>query len=148
MPSRFSVRPVKTADLDAILTIEAASFGKEAYDRNLFAEYARLCGGMFLVANKGSKVIAYSITCIRGNRAELVSIAVAPDHRGSGAGSALLDSTLRRLRHRPVARLALTVKANNDPALAFYKKYGFRKLRRIPDYYEDATDGIYCVKLL
>jgi ribosomal-protein-alanine N-acetyltransferase len=155
MLSGLSVRPVKTADLDPVLAIEHASFGRDSYDRNLFAEFAarsrqltRRCGGLFLVANKGSKVLGYSITCIRGNGAELVSIAVHPQHRGRGPAAALMDSTLRRLSRRGVARFVLMVKVTNHRALAFYEKYGFRKIRRVPRYYEDGADAFLFVKLL
>jgi ribosomal-protein-alanine acetyltransferase len=136
------------ADMEGILAVERASFGKDAYDRNLFAELARKCGGLFLVANKGSKVLGYSTTCIRGPRAELVSIAVHPRHRGRGAASALMDSTLRRLRRRQIERFVLMVKVSNLQALAFYEKYGFRRYRRAPSYYEDGADGLLCVKVL
>src|SRR3954453_22599437 len=104
MYKRFDVRPVRERDLARILEIEAASFGADAYDRNLFAEYARKCGGLFLVAKAGTKVVAYPITGMRagrtGNLAELVSVAVDPPFLGQGAASALMDSTLRRLRRR------------------------------------------------
>lgn len=148
MLRRFSVRPVRTADLDAILAIERASFGRDAYDRNLFAEFARNCGGTFLVAIKGSRVAGYSITGIRLNRAELVSIAVHPKERNRGVASALVDSSLRRLRRRRVTRFTLMVKVTNRPAMAFYEKYGFRKSRRVHRYYEDGSDGFRYVKLL
>ena len=42
-----------------------------------------------------------------------------------------MDSTLRRLRRRGITRLGLMVKVTNQRALAFYEKYGFRKLRRV-----------------
>src|ERR1039457_3806325 len=117
MDKRFVVRPVRQRDLDRILEIEAASFGADAYDRNLFAEYTRKCGGLFLVAELGTKVCAYSIAAISpgrlGTRAELVSMAVAPAFRSKGAASALMDSTLRRLRRRGVTRLALRVKVTD-----------------------------------
>jgi len=148
MYNRLSVRPVKIADLDPILVLERASFGRDAYDRNLFAELTRKCGDLFLVANKGKKVLGYAVTCIRGTRAELVSIAADPRHRGRGVASALMDSTLRRLRRRKVTRFVLMVKVSNCAAVAFYEKYGFRRLRRVPGYYEDASDGFLYVKLL
>jgi ribosomal-protein-alanine N-acetyltransferase len=34
------------------------------------------------------------------------------------------------------------VKVTNDRARAFYESYGFRKLRRVPGYYEDGADGV------
>jgi ribosomal-protein-alanine N-acetyltransferase len=150
MDKRFVVRPVRQRDLDPILEIEAASFGRDAYDRNLFAEYIHKCGGLFLVAELGTEVCAYAITAISpgrvGNRAELVSMAVAPAVRRQGAASALMDSTLRRLRRRGVTRLGLMVKVNNQRARDFYAKYGFRKLRRVAGYYEDGADGLSLAK--
>ncbi len=145
MDKRYGVRPVRACDIERILEIEAASFGSDAYDRNLFAEYTRKCGALFLVALWGSKVIAYSIAAISTNRdgavGELVSVAVDPAYLGKGAGAALMDSTLRRLRRRGATRLRLMVKVTNQRALAFYLKYGFRKTRRVARYYEDGADG-------
>jgi ribosomal protein S18 acetylase RimI-like enzyme len=150
MEIQFVVRPVRQRDLDRILEIEAASFGPDAYDRNLFAEYTHKCGGLFLVVARLTEVCAYSITAIsRGkmrNRAELVSMAVAPAFLGKGAASALMDSTLRRLRRRGIARLGLMVKVTNHRARAFYAKYAFRKLRRVAGYYEDGADGLSLAK--
>jgi len=144
------VRRVRQRDLDRILEIEAASFGADAYDRNLFAEYTRKCGGLFLVAERGTKVCAYSITAISngrfGSRTELVSMAVAPVFRRQGAASALMDSTVRRLRRRGISRLGLMVKVTNLRARRFYEKYGFRKLRRVAGYYEDGADGLLLAK--
>ena len=150
MDKHFAVRRVKQRDLDRILEIEAASFGADAYDRNLFAEYTRICGGLFLVAERGTKVCAYSITAISparlGDRAELVSVAVDPAFLGKGAASALMDSTLRRLRRRGIVRLVLMVKVSNGRARAFYEKYGFRRVRLVRGYYEDAADGLSLAK--
>src|SRR5215813_10393383 len=103
MPQGIEVRKFRVAELDRIMEIEHASFGKDAYDRNLFAEFFHKCGDLFLVAACRRKVCGYMITCIRGEQAELVSVAVEPAARGRGTGSALLASTLRRLRRRRVA---------------------------------------------
>jgi ribosomal-protein-alanine N-acetyltransferase len=142
------IRRVKIDDLDPIMEIEHASFGRDAYDRNLFAEFARKCGGLFLVALRGNTVIGYAIAAVRQRRAELVSIAVRPKERGRGAGAVLMDSILRRLRRRGVTRFVLMVKITNLRAQAFYEKYGFRKFRRVRAYYEDGADGFLFVKLL
>jgi ribosomal-protein-alanine N-acetyltransferase len=71
----------------------------------------------------------------------VVSIAVDPACRGQGAASALMESALRRLRRRGVARLILMVKVTNEPARAFYGKYAFKSVRRVRRYYEDGADG-------
>jgi [ribosomal protein S18]-alanine N-acetyltransferase len=145
MEPQILVRRARASDIDDILAIERDGFGKWAWDRNLFAEYARVCGDFFLVAESAGKVSGYSITCVsRGlvrRRAELVSIAVAPDARGKGVADALLIRTLRGLRRRGIPRVGLTVKVTNERARAFYEKHGFRKVRRIAGYYEDGEDA-------
>jgi ribosomal-protein-alanine N-acetyltransferase len=149
---RYSIRRSRPADLDRIMEIERASFGPDAYDRNLFAEYTRRCGELFLVAERSRKVCGYALTCRRAgafrNRAELVSLAVDPAMRGRGVASALMESTLRRLRLRGVSRFGLTVKVTNEGARAFYEKYGFIKVRRVRRYYEDGEDGWLMAKRL
>jgi ribosomal-protein-alanine acetyltransferase len=142
MSMPLTIRRFRLSDLDRVERIEKASFGQDAYDRNLFAEFLHKCGDLFLVALRGSVVCGYMVTCIRGERAELVSIAVAPKERGRGAATLLMDSTLRRLRRRKAARLVLMVKITNTAARAFYGKYAFEKVRLVRKYYEDGADGV------
>ena len=142
MPTRLAVRKFRLSDLDRILVIEHASFGKDAYDRNLFAAYFQECGGLFLVAERGRTVCGYIIASVRGSRAELISIATDPQARGRGIATALLESTLRRLRRRRVERIGLMVRWTNDPARRFYEKYGFERVRIVRKYYEDGEDGL------
>jgi ribosomal-protein-alanine N-acetyltransferase len=142
MSMPLTIRRFRMSDLDHVERIEQASFGRDAYDRNLFAEFFHKCGELFLVALRGPVVCGYMVTCIRGDRAELVSIAVAPKERGRGSATLLMDSTLRRLRRRRVARLVLMVKVTNASARAFYGKYAFEKVRLVRKYYEDGADGV------
>ena len=128
-------------DLNRILEIERASFGDDAYDRKLFAELFHRCGELFLVAERGRNILGYMITCVWGAHAEVVSVAVDPAARGEGAASALMNSTLRRLRLRAIARIGLMVKVTNEEARAFYEKYGFERVRRVRRYYKDGEDG-------
>jgi ribosomal-protein-alanine N-acetyltransferase len=148
MPAPITVRRLRAEDLDHILMIEHASFGEDAYDRNLFAEFLDKCGDLFLVAERERRVCGYMIACIRGaarngiRTAELVSVAIDPRSRKFGGASALMDSTLRRLRRRGVDRLSLMVRLDNEPARAFYGKYGFRRVRIVRRYYGDGGDAL------
>lgn len=146
MVSGMAVRRFRWAELERLMEIEHSSFGEDAYDRNLFAEFFHKWGDLFLVAERRGKVCGYMVTCIRGERAELVSVAVDPAERGRGAASALLGSTLRRLRRRGAARLVLMVRQTNAPARAFYEKFDFRRVRTVRKYYEDGEDGLLMTK--
>ena len=150
MLKRYSIGRLTERELDRIMEIEAASFNRDAYDRKLFAEYLHKCGDLFLGAWKGRKLCGYMLTrkSVEGRRAELISVAVDPAHRGKGVASALMNSTLRRLRRRGAGRLSLMVKWTNVEARGFYEKYGFTKVRRVKGYYEDGSDGILMAKEL
>lgn len=145
-----TIRRFRECDMDAILRIEHASFRKDAYDRNLFADFHHKCGDLFLVAEGTERVCGYMLTCTRSREgtqtAEVVSVAVAPEARREGIASALMDSTLRRLRRRRVRRLSLAVKVTNRRAVAFYRKYGFVQIRVLPRYYEDGKDAWLMVR--
>lgn len=141
MPVPFTIRKLRLADLDRILEIERASFGPDAYDRKLFANYLHTCGDLFFAVERGRKLWGYLIACARGERAELVSVAVDPAARGKGAASALMERALRRLKRRGIARFSLMVKTANREAEACYVKYGFRRVRRVRRYYEDGSDA-------
>ncbi len=148
MRDRLSVRRLGRADLDRILEIENASFGKDAYDRNLFAEFFHKCGDLFLGVGRENTLWGYMVTCIRGEQAEIISIAVDPAARGRGAAAALMKSTVRRLRWRGIPRIRLMVRVTNRAARAFYEKFGFEKVRMVPGYYEDGGDGLLMAKEL
>jgi [ribosomal protein S18]-alanine N-acetyltransferase len=140
---------MRPADLDRILEIERRSFGEDAYDRNLFAEYLGRCGELSLVWERADRVEAYLIGCARaGERAELVSIAVDPRARERGVASALIKSLFRRLRARGVVRINLMVKHSNFAAQSLYSRHGFKKVRVAPGYYEDGSDGILMARFL
>ena len=66
MKPALSIRLFRLSDLDRILEIEHASFRKDAYDRNLFAEFCHKCGDLFLVAVKARNVCGYMVTCLCG----------------------------------------------------------------------------------
>jgi len=152
MQPQYYIRYFRMSDLDSLLTGEHARFGTEAYDRNLFAALSTASANLFLVAAAGARVRGYMVssTTVRGGmpRAELVSVAVSPGCRGQGIASALMRSTLRRLRFRRVKRFSLAVRRSNLRAQTLYRKFAFTQVRRVRRYYEDGEDALILRKLL
>ena len=152
MKPSYHIRPFRMSDLDAVMAIERASFGDDAYDRNLFAELFDKCGRLFLVAaaRRGIRAYIVTATAVRREtpRAELISVAVGQAWRGQGIASSMIRSTLRRLRLRRVRRFTLAVRMSNQSAQALYAKFGFARLRRIEGYYDDGEDALVLRKLL
>jgi len=65
---------------------------------------------------------------------ELLLIAVRPEHRRLGIGSALLERLVAEVRMRGVTRIFLEMREGN-PAETLYRKYGFEPVGRRPNYY-------------
>jgi ribosomal-protein-alanine N-acetyltransferase len=122
-----------------VLEIERASFGKDAWPAELFVEYWRHSPDLFLIARLGRRIAGYSITRTNWRGAELESIAVDPLYRGRGVAQALLDATLAQLPARVALRLM--VSTANDPALRFYRQYGFIRTRLVKRYYGKDRDA-------
>lgn len=135
------VRNFQLLDLDRILAIEQASFGKEAWDEKLFRAYYRKWPDLFLVATVGRRISGYSITCAGARNAELASIAVDRLDRRHGVGQALLDHTLAELRSRPVKTWWLMVDVDNHSGIGFYAKYGFIRTKLVKRYYGAGRDA-------
>jgi ribosomal-protein-alanine N-acetyltransferase len=141
LASRVEIRPFESRDLDRILEIERASFGPDAWDRELFLEYFRRCPELFLVARHARRIGGYIITCTGPKEAELVSIAVDPRDRLRGLGQAMLDETLTQLRSHRISTWWLMVATSNAPAIRFYERYGFVRKRRTKRYYGAGRDA-------
>lgn len=58
--------------------------------------------------------------------ARILSVAVAPEMRGRGIATRLVDHALERLRGRGVDRVRLEVRPWNQPALRVYTRLGFK----------------------
>jgi ribosomal-protein-alanine N-acetyltransferase len=127
--------------LRRIAAIERASFGADAWPRELFLAYWESNPDLFYVAYMGRKIAGYSIARIDWRGADLESIAVDPRYRGRGVAQALLETTLTALRMAEVASMRLMVSVDNEAALRFYRRFGFIRVRRVGRYYGPGRDA-------
>ena len=139
---QFRVTQFRLVQLPRILEIEEACFPEDPYTEDLFREYYAQCADLFLVAWRARQVAGYSITCAASGHAELVSIAVAPEHRRKGVAQALLDQTTRSLIASHVRQFDLMVRTTGNAAIAFYRRNGFKKVRTVRNYYNDGISAI------
>ena len=134
--------------MDRVLWIERASFGRQAWPRDLFVELHQDCPDLFLVAKLRGRIAAYMATCVQKSNAEIVSLAVHPDFRGRGVAQALMRFTLRSLARTGARRVELMVRPGNVAGRQLYRSFGFRELRRVSRYYENGGDGILMVRAI
>jgi ribosomal protein S18 acetylase RimI-like enzyme len=104
--------------------------------RALYVDRLRSESGFLALAMDGGTVVGYALVCIEhgpddtfpvGDRyAELYSLSVAPDRRGRGVGTQLLDFVEGELARRSILDLKVAVMAGNADAQRFYERRGLR----------------------
>ena len=139
MPSP-PVREARAADLPRLRAIRAASLRETP---PLLLDVAVRGVGLVLVATVSERPVGYALVMRDGESevAYLAELAVAPDYRRRGYGSALLSAVLDRVAgHR---ELRLTARADDERARSVYEASGFERVEELPDHYADGDGVLY-----
>ncbi|MCP4246076.1 MAG: GNAT family acetyltransferase [bacterium] len=86
---------------------------------------------LLLVATVGSDLVGTALAGYDGHRGWVYYVAVSPDHRRRGIGSALMRRVEQLLADRGCPKLNLQVRAGNDEVVAFYESLGYQVEPRI-----------------
>lgn len=87
--------------------------------------------GLFFVAVDNDRVIGTVMAGHDGHRGWIYSIAVSPEYRKKGLGSALLSFAEKRLSEKGCMKINLQIMAGNEPVEAFYLSNGYQAEKRI-----------------
>ena len=131
---------MEPGDIDRVVLVEQE--GLSPWNRAaLVREIEQAAGVQFVAEDEGSGAIL-GWCCGRwfGIEAELLKITVLKGRRQSGIASALLARLVRHFAVHGVVSLFLEVRADNLPALQFYRKHGFIAIGRRRKYYIDPVD--------
>lgn len=142
----ISIRKAEEKDLNQIYVIEVLSF-KNPYPKYLFNAFLNNPFILFLVCLINEKIIGY-IVASKNNSGHIISLAVHPKFRRKGVGSILLEEALKSMKNEGISLVKLEVNENNNSAINFYKKHGFKILRKIKEYYEDGSNALLFYKML
>ena len=114
------------SDLDTILEIEQASFvnpwTREMYLAELENRGVSYC---YVVRNASHRVVGFCSFWRVLDELHINNLAVAPEHRGAGAGTALLHAVLREGARMGARRATLEVRQSNEAARRLYERLGF-----------------------
>ncbi len=86
------------------------------------------------------KIIGFVLVRTVLDEAEILTIAVDPSQRKTGAGEQLMREVMRKLYADRMAKLFLEVDEDNQPALLLYQKLGFEKVGERKGYYTSGKD--------
>lgn len=144
------VRELAWTDIPALASLEAEAFPDDAWSQaSWWGELAGRPRRDYVVVVREGELAAYAGLDHGGQVADLMTITVAPSHRGSGLGVQLLDELESRATAGGAEALMLEVRADNTPARALYDRRGYDVLNVRRAYYQPGNvDALVMRKLL
>lgn len=100
----------------------------------------------WLVATQNGEVLGYVGAQSVLDGADMMNIAVHPDHRMQGIGFALIEKLIPQLQQRDVISLSLEVRVSNESAIGLYRKMGFEVIGKRPGYYRNPREDAYIMR--
>jgi [ribosomal protein S18]-alanine N-acetyltransferase len=142
-----TLRAMTHADLPAVLRLEAALFGDEAWSEAMLTaelEGAEASGRYYLIAEDAGGLVGYAgLLSPGGSQADVLTMAVAEDRWGQRIGALLLDSLVAEAARQGCTEVFLEVRVDNDRAQRLYRSRGFAGIGVRRGYYQPSgTDAL------
>lgn len=142
-PNGVAVRLGCIEDLAAVVSLENRSFSDPWTPAALLGELVLDDLRLPLMACIDDQLCGYLMAWRVVDQLHILNIATDPDFQRRGIATALLREAARRGLDLGMEEFTLEVRRSNSPALAFYKKHGFRETGvRVGYYVDNAEDAI------
>ena len=140
--TKYVVRPLIEADLDAMLLIERAAHSHPWSLANLADCFGRLHYGAGLFSHTAGvpdELVGFFLMQQVVDEASLLDICVDPKFQGQGLGRLLMQQLICDAVSRDAAVIMLEVRASNLGAIHLYQSLGFMEVSRRKNYYQTQT---------
>lgn len=135
------LRIADSADLEALLGLEAVTFPEDPWSPFMLAEELSSPASRYWVAvGEDGTPLGYGGVKVGGDQADVMTIGVHPDARGRGVGAALLDALLGWAADAGAREVFLDVRPSNGSAIALYESRGFVEIGRRPRYFRNPVE--------
>lgn len=144
------LREVSWTDIPELVRLEGEAFPDDAWsEASWWGELAGRPRRDYVAVERDGALAAYGGIDHGGQVADLMTVAVAPGHRGAGLGESLLDELEARASAGGAEAMMLEVRSDNAPARALYDRRGYAVLTVRRKYYQPGdVDALVMRKLL
>ena len=140
----IALRTCQPEDFEALYEIDQACYSRDvAYSRSDLRAYLGFLGSECVVAEvqvgeeppdetgkivvRGdARIIGFCVTAHRHREGHIITLDVLEPYRRQRVGTELLKDVEKRLLDHGVRRVALETAPDNDPAVAFWRRHGYR----------------------
>jgi len=143
----INIIPAGPRHLDELVELEKQCFS-DPWGRNILESRMNDERSVFLVAEdeNGAAAGYLSMSWVL-DEGYINNVAAAPTHRRCGVGDKLLDALWDRARALSLSFLTLEVRVSNAPAIALYKKHGYRPAGIRRGYYDSPKEDALLMTL-
>lgn len=133
VPPPSALRPMRAADLDAVMEIERRAY-PFPWTHGIFRDCLQ-AGYPSWVLLEDERIVGYGVVSIAAGEAHVLNVCIDPREQGRGHGRRLLRALVKIARGHGAERLFLEVRPSNPNAIALYHDEGFNEIGRRPRYY-------------
>jgi ribosomal-protein-alanine N-acetyltransferase len=132
-------------DLGALRHLEQVCFPTDAWPLLDLVSVLTFGGVIRLKAVRNKQMIGFIAGDVKRMEsiAWIATLAVLPEYRGRGIGTALLQACEAQI---PVNRIRLCVRPSNEVAIRLYEKFGYTKVGEWTKYYTDGESALVMEK--
>lgn len=138
------IRIAQVEHLESIFEIDKNNFSN-FYSREFYLNNIR--EKRVLIAEVDKTIVGFIIFSVVFDESELLKIVVLEDYRNMSIGSMLIGRYIEMVNLDINRKLMLEVRESNISAIELYRKFNFKLVRVIENYYsEPLEDGLFMVR--
>ena len=134
----FQIVPIEYDHIKDIANLEKVCFSTPWSAETIADAYKT--GTKFFVAIKDKKVLGYVGISAIIDEGYITNIAVFPEYRKMGVGTALLEYLFDFAKEKELSFISLEVRQSNSNAIALYKKLGFLEEGKRKNFYSSPSE--------
>ena len=147
---KISIRAGRPGDAARMWEIDQACFEPGvAYPMDIFYYHLMITRDPSFVALDDGEIIGFVLTAKAGrSKGIIVTIDILDGWRRQGMGARLMTFAENSFKRRGCGSVQLQVAVDNNAAIGFYEKMGYKKKKLLRDYYGPGKNGRLFSKLI
>jgi [ribosomal protein S18]-alanine N-acetyltransferase len=144
-----TLRSYEPHDFAALHRLDQSCFPAGiSYSKTTFHYFLTIASADCIVAEDGKRIAGFILTEENPPLAHIITLDVAEAHRRQGVGTAVLAESEKNLAFRGVRSILLETAIDNEGAVAFWKRHGYRIEAVLKRYYLGRLDAYEMRKIL
>ena len=147
-----SATPPDFVQLSRLHQAAFTAIGQVGWTQKSLAESCAMAGSLLMVAFRDEHPVGFAVFRCVLDEAELITLAVDPEHQGKSIASKLIKWSDAQLIQLGICSVFLEVRTDNRPAIRLYENIGFQSRSVRKGYYKlddgSRVDGVIYAKIL